>query len=120
MTTIAQGIQRQVRGDAKHPGGELGRWQILATSTIYAQKALLREILGCSRIPHHAVEEVDHRRAIFTQQKLERRIVSGLHVQHQLDVGPGHSLHIVSNPLAIKKLRFGAALSNELSAVWSG
>src|SRR5438309_8195283 len=52
------------------------------------------------------MEEIDYRSPILAQQKLERRIVSGLHVQHQLDVGPGHGLHIVSNPLTVKKLRF--------------
>src|SRR5437879_6767981 len=57
------------------------------------------------------MEEIDYRSPILAQQKLERRIVSGLHVQHQLDVGPGHGLHIVSNPLAVKKLRFRAPMS---------
>jgi hypothetical protein len=34
-----------------------------------------------------------------------------------LDVGPGHGLHIVSNPLIIKKLWFRGTLSNEVSTV---
>jgi hypothetical protein len=39
------------------------------------------------------------------EQKLEGQFVPGFYVQHQLDVGPDHGLHSVSNPCAVKKLR---------------
>ena len=39
------------------------------------------------------------------EQKLEGQLVPGFYVQHQLDVGPGHGLHSLSNPCSIKKLR---------------
>jgi hypothetical protein len=39
------------------------------------------------------------------QEKGKRLFVARLHVQHQLDVGPGHCRHTVSNPCIVRKLQ---------------
>ena len=70
-----------------------------------AEKHFLRQIFRTRRVAHHAVEEIDQRSPVLAEQKLEGRFVPGFHVQHQLDVGPGHGLHSLSNPFAVKKLR---------------
>jgi hypothetical protein len=39
------------------------------------------------------------------QHKREQLFIARLHVQHQLDVRPGHSRHTVSNPSCLRKFR---------------
>src|SRR5208282_3469292 len=53
----------------------------------------------------HAVEKVDKGCPVALEEKLERLLVARLHVQHQLDVRPGHSRHILSNPNGLLKLQ---------------
>src|SRR6266566_4829817 len=47
------------------------------------------------------------------EQKRERLFIARLHVQHQLDVGPGHSRHTVSNPCNLRKLQLAGVLEGE-------
>ena len=44
------------------------------------------------------------------EQQRERLFVTRLHVQHQLDVRPGHSHHTVSNPCSLRKLQLVGVL----------
>src|SRR5215469_3749549 len=52
------------------------------------------------------------------QEQRERLLVARLHVQHQLDVRPGHSRHTVSNPCGVRKLRMKGL--SESSLRWDG
>ena len=45
------------------------------------------------------------RRAIFLQQKVEGLIVPSLNLQHQLDVGPHHSVDSIANTRVAIKLQ---------------
>ena len=50
------------------------------------------------------------------EQQRERLFVTRLHVQHQLDVRPGHSRHTVSNPCSLRKLQLVGVLGGEDTA----
>ena len=57
------------------------------------------------------IKEIDQRRAIALEQMLEGRIVPRFGFQHELDVGPGHNSHIISNTRTTIKLRGGAGMN---------
>ena len=69
VAVVAHRIQRQIRGDAEQPGGELRAGRILLARAVNAQKHFLRQIFRRRRVAHHAVEEIDQGRAILPQQK---------------------------------------------------
>src|SRR5690242_19073241 len=98
MAIVPYGVQRQVRGDAEHPGGELRARGVILARSINTKKYFLGQILRDSRVAHHAVEEIDKRKPVLAEQKLEGPFIPGFYVQHQLDVGSCHGLHIVYNP----------------------
>ena len=59
IAAIAQGVQRQVGGDAEKPRGELGAGRVLLPRAVDAQENFLRQILRFRRVAHHAVQEAD-------------------------------------------------------------
>src|SRR3984957_5171744 len=105
IAIIAQRIQRQVRRDAKQPGGKFRAGRILLPRAIHAQKNFLRQVFRRRRIADHAIKKINQRRAIFLEKEVKGRVVPSLHVQHQLDVRPGHGLHILSNTCSHLKLQ---------------
>ena len=90
--------------NTEQPGGELRAREVILARAINPEENLLRQVLCRCRVPNHSIEEINQWRPILLQ-KVEGRSVPRLHVQHELDVGPGHSLHSVSNTHGAIKLR---------------
>ena len=101
MPVVSNRIQRQIRGDPEHPGGEFRTGRVVLARAVDAEKYFLGQILRDGRIPHHPVEKIDKGNPVLAEQKLEGLFIPGFYVQHQLDVGPCHSLHTLFNPCRI-------------------
>src|SRR5882724_3435870 len=83
---VAQRIQREIGCNPKEPGGELRAWLVIFPRAIHPQKNFLGQIFRLFPAPNNPVQEIDQRRPIALEQKLERLLVARLYVQHQLDV----------------------------------
>src|SRR6266851_9426622 len=109
ITVVPHRIQRQVCRYPEQPGGELRARDVIFPRAVHSQKNFLRQVLRLFPVPHHPVQKIDQRTPVAMQQKRERLFVARLHVQHQLDVRPGHSRHTVSNPCSLRKLQYSRA-----------
>src|SRR5260370_21002266 len=105
MPRVPQRVQRQIRRNAKQPSSKLRPRHITWSCPVHANKNFLRQILRLLPVPHHPVQEIDQGTPVALEQKRERPFIARLHVQHQLDVGPGHSRHTLPNTCVVRKLR---------------
>ena len=79
---VAQRIQREVGCNPEQPGGELRARLVIFPRAIHPQKNFLGQIFRLFPAPNHPVQEIDQRRPIALEQKLERLLVARLYVQH--------------------------------------
>src|SRR5713226_7532373 len=105
MPRVSQRVQRQVRRNPEQPRRKLCARHIIRSCPVHAYKHFLRQILRLLPVPHHSVQKIDQRTPVALEQKRERLFIARLHVQHQLDVGPGHSRHTLPNTCVVRKLR---------------
>ena len=109
VLAVPERVQCQMGRDPKEPCGKFRRGLIGSSRTVHAQKNLLRQFLGHRMILHHAIEKVNHGRAMFIQQNIEARSVSVFHTEHQLGVviqSRCRCPHIPVNPFVHPRFRF--------------
>src|SRR5216683_648428 len=105
VPVVPQRIQREIRRNAKQPSSELRGRYIFFPRAVHSYKYFLRQVLRLFAALYHPEQEIHHRCPVALQQKFERLFVASLHVQHQLDVGPAHCHHTVSNTRFLIKLQ---------------
>src|SRR5712692_4981633 len=103
LLAVADGVQRQVRGDPIKPGGEPRVRPVPGARLVHAEERLLRQVFCQGGIPEHSTEIAHQRHAVATQQLFKGGAVAGSDPQHEVQVlVHGYRRHILYNTRQVK------------------